>query len=227
MSLKKRASAFVIVAHPDDEAIFFSGLMLSKKYTWSVICVTDGNADGMGSYRKDQFKQSCKSLGVKHTLFLDFPDEFERRIDTQGLSKRLLELPVPKEVYTHGIIGEYGHPHHQDVSYATHKAFNKKCTVWSVSYNTFPELTITLTEKQFKLKTQILWKIYYKEIRRFLNFLPATASEGFQRISIGEVEALYHYLTKGGQLDSNQLKKHRWLIPYLESGGGRLDLRPF
>jgi len=52
----------LVVAHPDDETIFFGGTMYSlKKRGWKVIVVTDGNADGMGSTRRNQLLARAKN----------------------------------------------------------------------------------------------------------------------------------------------------------------------
>ncbi len=228
MSLKKqKLDALVVVAHPDDEALFFSGLILSKKIKWHVICVTDGNADKQGRYRQNQFKKSCKMLKVAKAESWQYPDVFRKRLDIEELHQELLTLPDYKMVFTHGIIGEYGHPHHQDVSYAVHRAFEGRCPVYSTAYNCFPEMSVRLAPKAYQLKTKILWEIYSQEIRRFLNFLPATSFEGFTQVSLKEVETLYYWLRYKKPFDSGILKSYRWLRSYLKSGGGNLSIRPF
>ncbi|MDZ4676494.1 MAG: PIG-L family deacetylase [Oligoflexia bacterium] len=223
----KKPSALVVVAHPDDEAIFFGGLILSKKYDWHVICVTDGNADDMGDFRIGQFKKSCKALGAKKAECWGFPDIFEHRLDVHALIEKLLTLKKFNKVFTHGILGEYGHAHHQDVSYATHKVFSKNTSVYSVAYNIQPEIKLTLTADLYKKKQKILWDIYKDEIKRFVNVIPATWSEGFTEVSLKEVEALYNWLTENKSFEPKSLHHYKWLAPYLQGGGGHLKLRPF
>lgn len=225
--MSKKKYALLVVAHPDDESIFFSGLLMNnRKLPWKVICVTDGNADLAGSKRADQFKKACTLLKVDSQQW-NFPDKFETRLDTQKLILKLTELDPPEVVYTHEILGEYGHPHHQDVSYAVHRAFAKKKSVWSVAYNTFPQATFGFTKDQYKIKTKILTKTYQSETLRFLNFLPLTSKEGYLKTSISEVEHIYSYFTGKSELKKAKLKNFLHLFDYLSERRTLLQSRPF
>lgn len=208
----------VCVAHPDDETIFFGGLILhqvANRLPWVVLCVTsDGNED-----RKRQFHEACDLLGVETALWWGFPDRYEKRLDVYELSARLRsEFSIaPENIYTHGIIGEYGHPHHQDVSFAVHSAFRDHPRVFAAAYNAFPDFTIELTASDYEKKSHILTKIYGSETSRFLNVLPSTSVEGFLRLDHDEIDGVYSYLTRpeDTSLDVNRLKKYRWLADYL------------
>lgn len=225
--MSKQKYALLVVAHPDDESIFFSGLLMNqRKLPWKVICVTDGNADQMGSKRADQFKNACELLKVKYEHW-DFKDIFEARLNANDIIKRLQVLDLPAAIYTHGILGEYGHPHHQDVSFAVHKVFNKKAKVYSVAYNAYPEKLIKLTNVQYKIKTKILTQIYQSETLRFMNFLPLTPSEGFLSTSISEVSHIYSYLIGKAELKKSKLKKYLHLYEYLKERRSLLQSRPF
>ncbi len=226
MPSKTSARHLLVVAHPDDETLFFGGLIQSLK-DWHVVSVTNGNADDLGPLRQSQFFSACRKLKVKKAQFLNFPDKFENRLDVNALKGVLTSLGNFKKVFTHSIVGEYGHPHHQDVSYAVHKAFDKISAVFSVAYNTYPEMKLLLTKKQFNLKGQILRDIYRDETKRFINFLPATSQENFVRLSMAEVEALYLWLSTGKPLSDKALQKYRWFMPYLELGTSNLKSRPF
>jgi LmbE family N-acetylglucosaminyl deacetylase len=222
-------SHLLIVAHPDDETIFFGGLVLSlKKRNWKIIVATDANADGQGRERREQFAAACKNLGVKNHEMWDFPDIFEQRLNTTKLIERLSKEEKPRMVFTHGIIGEYGHPHHQDVSYAVHKAFQKRAPVWSVAYNSFATKSLRLTKKIYAQKAKILSEIYKSETMRFARLLPMHASEGFQRTSLSEVEAIYAYMT--GQtptVASLELKTYKQFSAYLAEQRKASQERPF
>lgn len=226
-NMSKQKYALLVVAHPDDESIFFSGLLMNQRsMPWKVICVTDGNADLLGSKRGDQFKKACQLLKVK-SLHWDFADKFEVRLNTDNLIKRLRELEPPTVVYTHEILGEYGHPHHQDVSYAVHRAFWNKTPVWSVSYNTFPQKMFKFTQAQYKIKIKILTKIYQSETLRFLNFLPLTSTESYLVTSLPEVEHIYSYFTGKTLLKKSKLKVFSHLYDYLKERRTLLQSRPF
>ncbi len=204
----------VCVAHPDDETIFFGGLLLNRlnrQLPWVVICTTsDGNAD-----RQRQFISACRELGVNETQWWGFADRYEQRLPIPELISRLQKLATPHEIFTHGIVGEYGHPHHQDVSYAVHQAFSGHPNLYSVAYNAFPEIEVRLTQSNFSLKAKILTEIYGSETNRFLNVLPSTFVEGFLRLDMLEVEAVYDFLARNQPLRHDALKANLWLKNYL------------
>jgi LmbE family N-acetylglucosaminyl deacetylase len=214
------------IAHPDDESIFFGGLVLrtSKTKHWKIVCMTDANADGDGKRRRKQFEKACRALGVTDFEWWAYPDIYETRLPVEEICSRL-RLLKPSEVYTHGIIGEYGHPHHQDVSVAVHRAFAEHPKVYSVAYNSYPEKKILLTAGEFAAKEKILTKIYGSETSRFLNLLPATFCEGYQRLASREVEELYSFFTGASPLKSKNLKRYAWLADFLKQN--RKRERPF
>ncbi|KAI9328302.1 putative deacetylase LmbE-like domain-containing protein [Zopfochytrium polystomum] len=65
----------LVTAHPDDECMFFAPLLLgldaqqqrangAAKVLVSVLCLSSGNADGLGSVRKTELTKSCAELGI-------------------------------------------------------------------------------------------------------------------------------------------------------------------
>jgi N-acetylglucosaminylphosphatidylinositol deacetylase len=56
----------LLIAHPDDEAMFFSPtlLALTPHNKVRVLCLSTGNADGLGKIRQRELVSSCLSLGV-------------------------------------------------------------------------------------------------------------------------------------------------------------------
>lgn len=192
---------------------------------WTIVCMTDGNADGEGPKRKKQFEAACRKQGVRDAQWWGYPDIFAKRLDVDRMTAELRALPKPHEIYTHGIIGEYGHPHHQDVSYAVHKAFEKHPRVYSAAYNTHPDFSVALTKKEFAKKADVLMNIYGSETSRFLNLLPATAFEGFLHLEIKEVDAIYSFYAQKKPLKTKDLRAYKWLADFLKSR--RDQKRPF
>lgn len=213
--MAKRKYNLLVVAHPDDESIFFAGLLLQKrKHPWRILCVTDGNADGKGRERAEDFARACAALKVKDCKILSYRDQFDQRLPVDELTA-LLRQETPEEIFTHGPVGEYGHPHHQDVSLAVHRAFPKK-KIYSVAYNCAPDLLITLTPKNYAQKCHILGDIYHSETQRFLNFVPSTYCEGFVRLSLREVEAIYRFYAHRELPNPRLLRKYAWLYHHFE-----------
>jgi LmbE family N-acetylglucosaminyl deacetylase len=213
--MSKKKYNLLVVAHPDDESIFFAGLVLQKRtQPWRIICVTDGNADGNGAKRAADFAEACKLLKVKDFEFLNFKDKFEQRLPLTELIN-FLQKENPHEIFTHGPVGEYGHPHHQDVCFAVHQAFPKK-KVFSFAYNCAPDFTVQLTKKSYQLKCRILAEVYHSETQRFMNLVPATYTEGYCRFSMSEIETIYKYYTRKELPDQRLLKKYSWLYGFFK-----------
>ena len=138
-------------------------------------------------------------------------------MDIDLLSKKLEKLSKPDQIYTHGILGEYGHLHHQDVSYAVHKVWSQQVGVNSIAYNCFPDTIIELARSDYDLKTYILSEIYGSEINRFVNLVPGTFCEGFARVEWVEVQAIYQALTTNDSLSVDKLNKYKWLAKHIQT----------
>ncbi len=217
----------LVVAHPDDETIFFGGLVqVYRRKPWKVICVTDGNADGDGERRRRDFFSACDQLKAKSFEMWDFQDRYETRLDIDLLAQRLRN-ETASEVFTHGILGEYGHPHHQDVCLAAYRAFAGRTPVWSAAYNCFAEKVFRIPRRAYERKCSILSQTYFTETHRFARYLPSSNHEGFLRLDAKEVEALYEYLTGGKTLNKAALKQYAWFEPYLEEFKRQISSRPF
>ncbi len=204
----------VVAAHPDDETLFFGGLLQKKLkgLNWKVICVTsDGNEN-----RLLDFKKACSQLSVRDSECWQYPDVYSQRLAVSDLVIRLQSLPTPAQIFTHSPMGEYGHPHHQDVCVAVHRAFQGHKNIYSVAYNLNPDFIKQLDQKMFYKKSKILIETYKSETSRFLNILPITFSEGFVKLKHAEVEAIYSYFTDTAQAsDLSKLRHHAHLMGYL------------
>lgn len=184
---------------------------------WKIIVATDGNADGRGEERKQELQQACRHLGTDNVVQLSFQDIYEKRLDVERLKEEIKKhAEGAAQVYTHGPIGEYGHPHHQDVSYAVHNLFAAKVPVYSPAYNHFPEQRVLLTKAQFEKKFQIMSEVYSGESARFMHLLPVTWEEGFSRVAHSEVEAIYKYLSGKSRERPKKLVKLKHLNSFLD-----------
>lgn len=188
--------------------------MRKRSVPWKVICVTDGNADGRGPARKLEFRAATKLLGATQIEHWDFADRFPDRLPVNEVAARLKDLPAPKEIYTHGPLGEYGHPHHQDVCLAVHRAF-PRVPIFSPATNTRPDRVVKMSPSEYKKKTRAFAQIYAKETESFVAMLPNNALEGFTRFRVSEVEALVGYLRKERALDAKALDKYHWMAEML------------
>jgi LmbE family N-acetylglucosaminyl deacetylase len=196
LKLKSSAKPLLVVAHPDDESLFFGALLAqNKNLKWTVLCLTDGNAEGRGNDRHQELLRAAKALGVKKLLHWDFPDNYPGRLPLKELGEKLKTLDAFNMVFTHGILGEYGHPHHQDTSFAVHREFSKrKIPVWSAAYNSLGSHSVTVKAATFQLKAKVLQEIYRLETARFLNILTITQTEHYHLLAPKIVDNIYQWI---------------------------------
>ncbi|XP_044511374.1 N-acetylglucosaminyl-phosphatidylinositol de-N-acetylase-like isoform X3 [Mangifera indica] len=117
-----KRNVLLVIAHPDDESMFFSptiNYMTSRAHNVFILCMSTGNADGMGNIRKDELYRACAVFKV--------PPEHVKILDQDGFGKvwnhNLLAKIVEEEVITHAIdliitfdnYGVSGHCNHRDV----------------------------------------------------------------------------------------------------------------
>ena len=234
--MKVKPRAVFIVAHPDDETLLFGGAILhySQTFDVTVVCVTDGNADGKGKERKKDFLNAIKILGARDYAWLGFPDIYSKRLGQVSL-KAALEPFVneSKIIFSHGAIGEYGHPHHQDVSEAVHSLCSKvKKAVHSPAYNTFPDRVFHLSNSDFEKKCQILSRVYGSETQRFLHLLPVTSVEAFvetkSAAQFDEAKKIFRFMSyDSAKLSKTSLKRFKPLYQHLLRQRELMNERPF
>ncbi|MFA1550222.1 PIG-L family deacetylase [Actinomadura chokoriensis] len=126
MPTEPRPRAAMVVAHPDDEVIFFGGLaarLVGEGWDVDVVCVTGRFCSPYTTCaRRAEFFRACGALGVKARL-LDLTDD-SGPLDEVMLGRALTERvrwDRYARVYTHGPWGEYGHLHHVQVCRAVHR----------------------------------------------------------------------------------------------------------
>jgi N-acetylglucosaminylphosphatidylinositol deacetylase len=110
----------IITAHPDDECMFFSPTILNLTLCNNVklLCLSKGNAEGLGSKRSDELLASCKQLNIAHVDIIDnefLPDSMSVEWDSDQiitvlnnyLKKNNVELIISFDGY--GISGYSNH----------------------------------------------------------------------------------------------------------------------
>jgi LmbE family N-acetylglucosaminyl deacetylase len=91
----------LVVAHPDDESLWFGGLLAAEPGNWTVICCSIPRTDPI---RAEKFFDACKVLNAHAALI--------RRVETDTLDISSLDLSDFDQIVTHNSVGEYGHLHH-------------------------------------------------------------------------------------------------------------------
>lgn len=123
--LPRNRKITLLIAHPDDEAMFFAPTLLALttpelQNTVSVLCLSSGDADGLGAVRKDELAASCAQLGVSTVHVVDRPDRLP-----DSMSITWPDTVVAEELATHAKDAEVlltfdyggvsGHPNHRSL----------------------------------------------------------------------------------------------------------------
>lgn len=121
--------ALLLVAHPDDEALFTGGLLLNyTEWDWHVWHMTGTPA------RRAQAEEAYKMYRAEGVYITSRNFEFEDRYRPSDL--RLWLAALAKEdctswdiVFTHNARGEYGHHHHVWLNHIAHVLYEN---VWDI-----------------------------------------------------------------------------------------------
>lgn len=175
----------LFVAHPDDETLFFSGPLKTNGSDFHVVLVTDGNADKKGPERLKEFSKVLEFFKVDSFETYLFTDIYDKEIDQKELKlkiKNTLMINAGKDsiIFTHGPFGEYGHPHHIQVSQAVHEI---ALADFQIHHPNILELEnssyIYEEEDIYKAKLEILTTTYREEFSRFVTLLAPKRVERF------------------------------------------------
>lgn len=129
---KSKLNVLFVIAHPDDECMFFAPTILSllrEGHNVYLVCLSKGDYYNQGDLRKKELIASCSKLGILpyHVTIVDdesFKDGPDYEWDIDKLGERILS--VIKRVSAESVItfdkaGVSGHANHVAVSRAVDK----------------------------------------------------------------------------------------------------------
>lgn len=177
----------VLIAHPDDEAMFFAPalLQLTPKILSNqilILCFSSGNASGLGSTRKLELQQSAKILGIsssEHVVVIEddkFPDSMTATWDAKLIgtilqryvAKDIAKTPSTAEptslidvIITFDPKGVSGHPNHTALHHgAVHflKILMQRHRGWDCPVKLY-SLTSTNVVRKYSSVVDSLWTI--------------------------------------------------------------------
>ncbi|KAF3323142.1 N-acetylglucosaminyl-phosphatidylinositol de-N-acetylase-like isoform X2 [Carex littledalei] len=136
-SLEKKKNVLLVMAHPDDESMFFSPTIMylaSEGHQIHLLCISVGNADGLGNTRRQELYGACTVFNIprEQIQILDhqnlqdgFNNKWEPHILSQIIKDSLAMWNIDT-VITFDNYGVSGHPNHRDVHHAVRKLMHEK-----------------------------------------------------------------------------------------------------
>ncbi|XP_031403574.1 N-acetylglucosaminyl-phosphatidylinositol de-N-acetylase isoform X2 [Punica granatum] len=127
-----RRNVLLVVAHPDDESMFFSptiSYLIARGHNLHILCLSVGNADGLGNIRKEELYKACEVLKVPHQQVKVLDHQELQDGFGKAWSHSLVSEIIEEEILTNGInaiitfdnYGVSGHCNHRDVHHAVRK----------------------------------------------------------------------------------------------------------
>lgn len=119
---KKIKSVMLLIAHPDDEIMFWSPTL--KKLTSlgvkvKVLCISNGNYDGIGHIRTEEFKSIAKNLHMEDNVILnikelqdDITKKWEPKIVSEQITNFIKSNDDIDTILTFDENGVTKHPNH-------------------------------------------------------------------------------------------------------------------
>jgi len=155
------ADKLMIVAHPDDE-IVFGGFDLLSEDNWEVLCLTNQSNEA----RREEFIKVMEKVGVKEAFIYDLPDDMHKDLPQEELTniiKSHITKKSWKKIVTHNIEGEYGHPHHNQISKTVMDITHGK-KMWQ--FKKLDRIPEDILQKKLEiLKTYEYAKDFFEQIR--------------------------------------------------------------
>ena len=141
MVMSDKAIHVLVIAHPDDESMFFvptlRALKASGATVW-ILCLTTGDYDGLGKIRSEEMRQAGSLLKADNVVVRDtLKDHPTQRWDVEQVQReiqdalsKLLSSDGPWErivLITFDQFGVSGHVNHIDTSHGVCEIAKKGC----------------------------------------------------------------------------------------------------
>jgi N-acetylglucosaminylphosphatidylinositol deacetylase len=117
---EQNGNYLLVIAHPDDECLFFSPILLSLHSNTYVLCLSNGN-----NHRSDELRRSCEQLRIKEYRIID--DRVHLKDDQRvswsseailGHVKQAIRQWNISTIISFDQYGVSGHQNHSSIYYA-------------------------------------------------------------------------------------------------------------
>lgn len=201
--LQADSCALLVIAHPDDEVMFFAPCLLRLKSTFAgdnihVLSISSGNDMGLGKTRQVELQKSCQTFGispsnitvVEHPLLQDgMANEWPHEIVAAAVLERIRTTQCDL-ILTFDDYGVSGHPNHIATYHGVRLALAQACKSSSQRLRGWKLDSRSLLRK-FSGPLDIIYS-YFADDHIFINFDPCFVLKGLA-IHVSQ-NALYRQL---------------------------------
>ncbi|KAM7535289.1 hypothetical protein Aperf_G00000095928 [Anoplocephala perfoliata] len=173
--MQVRGPVLLVTAHPDDECMFFSPIILSLKQRAipvDLLCLSAGNFYGVGRERCKELKNAAKTLGIRHVRRVTdekLPDHPRKIWPTDRIQKYVLQSVNKwhsKTIVSFDRLGVSGHSNHCQIHSALAETiFKGNAAVYSLK-------TYNIVAKYLAL---LAFFLAFFSSKRFLFSIPITS----------------------------------------------------
>jgi len=191
-SSERETRILLLTAHPDDECMFFAPTLLAllpqdastpapKVHS---LCLSVGDADGLGGVRRDEFERSLDVLGVEKDKrwVLNHPElkdnitqHWDAKVISDVLRPYILEHQITT-ILTFDRMGISSHPNHQSLPYGVMHYLNASLPWTSKTPRLFTLITVPLVHKYIGPTAAVLAK-WDLSIAALLDWLSASKTD--------------------------------------------------
>lgn len=179
-----RTTVVYVIAHPDDEVMFFAPLLLemakpARDNDLRILCFSDGDADGLGPVRRQELKRLAAMLGVNDVTILDFVDGMNITWAADDVATALRKhVPRGATIVTFDDQGVLGHPNHISLYHGAVKFAKKQHALYVLKSLNFAEKYSFTVLTNLELFVSYITRVVNQIFRVNLNisFYPAKTS---------------------------------------------------
>ncbi|EJD39158.1 LmbE-like protein [Auricularia subglabra TFB-10046 SS5] len=216
--------ALLLTAHPDDECMFFSPTVLALASELFTMCLSTGNADGLGQVRKGELDASLDVLGVpkNQSIVLDHPD-FQDSMsliwDAKTVARSVQSYAEQHDIdtiLTFDDLGVSRHPNHASLVHGARLVPNARVAV----LKTIPTLPLKYSGALLPAALKIgPGRLLSSIPTRFLGYLPGVGTLFAAQSQFGDAMDGYYVSTwrqylqgvQAMQAHESQMVWFRWL----------------
>ncbi|KAF8814674.1 N-acetylglucosaminylphosphatidylinositoldeacety la se [Phlegmacium glaucopus] len=167
----KSQNILLVTAHPDDETMFFAPTILSLTRKTSLnlfhLCLSSGNADGLGETRKGELRNSLSILGIDHNKqwIVDHP-ELQDNITMLWDASIIADVIKPfvlnwniNTILTFDPEGVSSHPNHKSLPFGAQTLIKTLSQTSSNPPRLFTLVTVPLAAKYISILGPLIGKV--------------------------------------------------------------------